>query len=245
MSYWEKANRSPLFSHQRDKYLDSALAIMPWNAYWWQQKSNPIVKLRKYELAIEYLDSAVKYAPEQYLGYRAYTRCIHAKHYRQALREFDEATSLNEATGVMDHSYNFYKGLCHLQLNQFDSAGHMIGLSIAALEKKLGKTWVSPTEYFYMGIVEYEKENYAAAIEQFDNALVSYHNFADAKYYKALCLDKQKRKGEAVALLQEADKDFKAGGTINEDAAIYERFPYQVNQRYLTNMIKWLTQDYN
>lgn len=239
--YWYLANNVPLYSHQRDQYLDSALAIMPWNAYWWQQKANPTVKLRKYELAIQYLDSAVKYDRIAYFGYRAYTRCIHAKLYRQALSEFDEAILLNGRSGVMDHSYDFYKGLCHLQLNSFDSAYYYFSSSINAVVARLDESWVSPTEYFYLGIAEYERERWSHAIGHFDKALIIYPNFSDAKYYKALCLDKANSDKEALTLMLEAEADFRSGGTINEDAALYEQFPYQVCQRYFTNAIRRLS----
>lgn len=231
--YVDSAFRQPLYAHARDLYLDSALRIKPAYAYLWQQKSNPTVKQRKYELAIRYLDSAVKYDPKKYLDYRGFTKCIFQKNYSAALADFHKAISLNGHSLVMDHSYDFFMGLCHLQLNNFDSAHLYISLSIQARSAKPGPDWVHPVEWFYFGIVQYEKEQYAEAIAAFDSCLRLYPRFPDPKYYKACCLRNSGNKSEAVALFREALEDMKRGYTFNEDSIPYERFPYQVEKYWL------------
>ena len=59
--YYEKINSVRLFSIDRQKYLDSILFETPTNAYLWQQKAMPLFKQKKYELGLQYLDSAIKY----------------------------------------------------------------------------------------------------------------------------------------------------------------------------------------
>jgi tetratricopeptide (TPR) repeat protein len=243
-AYWDSANHVPLFSQQRQMYLDSALAIIPWHAWWWQQKSMPLLKQRKYEIGMVFVDSAVKYDPAKWLDYRAYIKCIFQKSFNDAISDFRKARDINGNSGVMDHSYDFYTGLCYLQLDRFDSAGYYIDKSIEQVRKRLGDSWVNSTEWFYMGIVEYEKQYYQRAIKAFDKALAIYKNFSDAKYYKAICYLKLKRTNDAYELMQQADSDFRQGYTIIEDGVIYERFPYQVDQRYyINNMLKYLREE--
>ena len=54
-------------------------------------------------------------------------------------------------------------------------------------------------------------------------------------------MDKANSDREAFSLILDAETDFRSGGTINEDAALYEQFPYQVCQRYFTNAIRRLS----
>jgi hypothetical protein len=39
-------------------------------------KSMPILKAKKYEVGMKYLDKAVKYNPERWQSYRAFIKCI-------------------------------------------------------------------------------------------------------------------------------------------------------------------------
>jgi imidazolonepropionase-like amidohydrolase len=238
--YVDSAFRQPLYAHKRDAYLDSALAILPSYAYLWQQKSNPAVKQRKYELAIQYLDSAVKYDCRKYLDYRGFTKCIFQKDYKEAIKDFDAAYVLNGESGVMDHSYSFFKGLCYLQLNKFDSAEHFITQSIDNKITKQGSNWVHPMEWFYAGIVQFEKERYPAAINYFDSCLKTYANFPEAQYYKSHCLINQKDYKSALALMRSAKTNADQGFSFNEDSAPYEQFPYQVNHKSYPAYIEWL-----
>ena len=71
----------------------------------------------------------------------------------------------------MDHTYNFYKGLCYLQLNRFDEAEKLFEEYVNEMYKKMAKKWVHPTALFYYGISKYEQKKYQEAIIIFDRAL--------------------------------------------------------------------------
>ena len=81
---------------------------------------------------------------------------------------------------------------------------------------------------FYYGIAKYELQKWEEAIIVFDKALKIYPNFSDIKFYKAMCLMKINMQKEAMILLEEGKNDAEKGYTINEDNAIYEKYPYQV-----------------
>ncbi|WAC42186.1 tetratricopeptide repeat protein [Pedobacter sp. SL55] len=180
--YIEQIDVLPLFSTKRQKYLDSFLLILPSNAYAWQQKAMPLFKQKKYEVGMQYLDSAVKYdQTNHYLEYRAFIKCIFQKNYIAAIRDFDAIQKIKGNSYVMDHTYEFYKGLCFLQLNEFNKAEKLFSKNINEDRKKLGEKWINCSALFYQGICFFEMDNYKQAMISFDECLKRYRNFTDAK----------------------------------------------------------------
>ena len=242
-AYLDSTNHYSLYAYKRQLFLDSALQIAPWNAHLWQQKGMPLFKQKKYELGLPYLDSAVKYNAAEYLEYRAFMKCIFQKSYRASINDFEAARLINGNGGVMDHSYDFYVGLCYLQLDQFDSCEYYMKKCINEQKKALGDSWVHYMNWFYLGVVYYEREDYAKASETFDNCLKLYKNFSDAEYYKAVCLFQLNQKKAALDMMISADSDWKQGYSINEDNMFYETYPYQLNQRSMDGGVKWLEEE--
>lgn len=223
-----KDSKVSLFSVQHQLYLDSLIAILPKEPFFWQQKAMPLFKQKKYELGMKYLDKAVELdSKNHYREYRAFIKCVFQKNYSESLEEFNYLTKIKDENGIiMDHPYSFWMGLCYLQLNEFDKAKNFIEKSIAFGQKN---NYVNPYELFYLGIIDYEKGNYQNAINNFNKSLEQYGSFSDAKYYKALCLINLNKIEEGEILLLEANKDFKNGFSFNEGNSLYEQFPYQVN----------------
>lgn len=238
--YWKKANQCWLHSVQRQLYLDSALAIDPHNAYFWQQKSMPLSKMMKHELAAPYLDSAAKYNPKEYVPYRGYIRCIFSRHYRDALTDFYLSKNINGNSGVMDHPYDFFIGLCHLQSNNFDSARWYFEKCIEDRKARNGADWVHYIHHFYNGITWYEQVQYDKAIACFDESLRLNPGLPEALYYKSICMTIKGDDQTALALAEKADSLMKRGYFINEDNARYEYYPYQVRKYYLDAMLNRL-----
>ena len=196
-------------------------------AYLWQQKAMPYFKCKKYEVGMPYLDKAVLYDKERWLSYRAFMKCIFSHNYKAAIVDFDEAIKLYGNSYVMDHSFNFYKALCYLQLNEYEKAENLLDDYVNDIYKNRQQL-EHPTAYFYQGIAKYELKKWDEAIAIFDKALKIYPEFSDAKYYKAICWLKQgKSRDDAIALVEVARKDAAKGFSINEDNTIYETYPYQ------------------
>ncbi|PZF72298.1 tetratricopeptide repeat protein [Taibaiella soli] len=230
----------PYYSESWQIYVDSALLFLPQEAYLWQQKGMPYFKKMKYQAGMRFLDSAVKYDRRSYIDYRAFMKCIFQKDYVSALDDFWEAKNVNGNSGVMDHPYNFYIGLCHLQLNHFDSAQIYLEGCVEEQLKNMGKDWVHPLRTFYSGVACFENNQYSKAIAYFDQSLERYPHFSDAEYYKARCLIGLKKFKDAYLLMNQADEDFNKHITINEDNAIYERYPYQISRGMLNGYINIL-----
>lgn len=231
--YWRKANQVRLFSQQRQQYLDSALTIAPWRAYYWQQKAMPLSKQMKHELANRYLDSAVKYDPQQYLPYRAYLKCIFSREYMAAMQDFYAARVINGNSGVMDHPYDFYIGLCHLQMDNFDSARYLIQKCIDYKTRTSGADWAHYLHWWYVGVTHYEQQDYTRAMACFDSSLRLNPTLPEALYYKGMTYEAQGNKAAALRYVQQTDSLMNKGYTINEDNARYETYPYQVRKYYL------------
>jgi tetratricopeptide (TPR) repeat protein len=218
----------PLYSREYQEEIDKGIAEDPTVSYLWQQKAMPMFKQGKYEAGIKSLDKAVELDDAKWREYRAFMKCIFAKTYQAAIDDFEECKKRYGNNYVMDHSYDFYIGLSHLQLNHFEKAETILENDINFLMVEKDDDWVHHLNLLYAGIAKYEMRKYEEGIAFFDRALKKYPNFSDAKYYKATCLFNLGEKEEAQLLMEEAEADAKAGYTINEDNAMYERYPYQV-----------------
>ncbi|MCB0698455.1 MAG: tetratricopeptide repeat protein [Chitinophagales bacterium] len=238
--YWNKAMRSRMTSEQRQLYLDSALAITPWRAYFWQQKSMPLTKMFKHELAAPFLDSAVKYDPKCYIDYSGYVKCMFGRRYRDAMEDLFMAKVLIGEGTVMDHPYDFYIGICHLQLNNYDSAKYLFRKCIDYRKNKLGEEWVHHLHLFYLGVVYYEQDSIRKALETFDRALKLVPTFPDVKLYKAYCLSDLGRKEQALIELYQTDSLVRLGYDMNEDNTRHILYPYQLRKYYLQSAIRRL-----
>ena len=221
---WKYQVYSQEWQDEIDKGLEKDSTI----AYLWQQKAMPLIKQGKYEIGLEYIDNAVKYDREKWQNYRAFTKCIFAKTYKDAIKDFEDCKERFGYGYVMDHTYDFYIGLSYLQLNEFEKAEKIFQKDYQYQLKKNGKEWLHPLDLFYFGISKYELRKYKEAIEIFDLALELYPQFSDVQIYKAVCLRKLGKPEEAKVYDKLAEKNGRNGYTINEDNAIYEKYPYQM-----------------
>ena len=227
--YIEKSFQSPMHSLEHQQYLDSALAIVPESAWLWQQKAMPLYKARKYQLGKPFLDKAVEYAPEKYLDYSGFMRCIFSKDYIKSISEFMRAKKEFGDGYVMDHTYNFYIGLDYLQLNKFSKAKEFLLLSkeqqFKDFPNDLPQEACHYLDWYYLGIADFELGNYNEAIASFDMSLMVYENFAEALYFKGRSMTKL---GNEEGEEWEKKAFENADNTINEDNVIYEIYPYQL-----------------
>lgn len=217
-----------MFSKEWQDEIDLGLKKDSTIAYLWQQKAMPYFKLRKYEIGMPFINNAVLYDAKNWQPYRAFIKCIFAKTYKDAILDFEDCKKKYGNNYEMDHTYNFYIALCDLQLNKFSDAENLLSEYVNDMLKKNGEDWVHPTALFYYGIAKYEQQKWEEAIVEFDRALKQYPNFSDVKFYKAMCFMKINKEKEAMILLDEGKSDAEKGYTINEDNAIYEKYPYQV-----------------
>ncbi len=216
-----------MMSQEWQQEIDKGLAKDSTIAYLWQQKAMPWLKMRKYEVGIGYLDKAVKYDPQKWQDYRAFTKCIFAKNYRDAIDDFEDYKKEFGYGYVMDHTYDFYIALSYLQLNEFEKAEKIFQTDYERQAEKWGKDNLHQLDLFYYGISKYELRKYEEAIELFDKSLAIYPDFSEAQLYKAVSLRKLGRNEEAKKYDILAEENGRKGNTINEANAKYEMYPYQ------------------
>lgn len=215
-----------MFSKEWQNNIDRGLKKDSTIAYLWQQKAMPYFKLRKYEIGMPLIDKAVQFDAKRWQPYRAFIKCIFQKSYKEALLDFESCKKKWGNSYEMDHTYNFYIAISYLQLNEFKKAEDVFKLDIEDQDKRFGEAHY--LDFFYFGITKYEQQKWEEAIAEFDKALKIYPNFSDLKFYKAFCLLNLSKIEEGKTLLAEGKKDAENGYTINEDNAIYEKYPYQV-----------------
>lgn len=206
--------------------LDEGLKEDSTVAYFWQQKAMPYFKFRKYEVGMKYLNKAVLYDEKSWLSYRGFIKCIFAKTYKEAIKDFEKCLKNEGNSYVMDHTYQFHIALCNLQLNEFEKAEAIFEKDIEEQEKEWGEAHY--LDLFYYGISKYEQGKWEEAIKEFDKSLEQYNKFSDVKYYKAICLGRLKMFVESRLLFEESKVDKSEGYSINEDNSVYEYYPYQI-----------------
>ncbi|QOW09836.1 tetratricopeptide repeat protein [Kaistella flava (ex Peng et al. 2021)] len=231
------AYQGSYYNPKYQKYLDSALVLLPKDPYLWQQKSMPYFKKKQYELGFLALDNAVKYDDEYYTyhSYHAFIKCIFEKNYTDAVNEFDALIKFYPKGIIMDHSYYFYKSLSLIQLNRLNEAEENLNISLNLFKGNIEPHFL---ELFYMGIICYEKEDYEKGIQFFDKSLKQYPKFSDALYYKAKCLYNINQPDKAFEILKKSKEFLSEKYTINEDNAFYEDYPYQIKSWMVDNLIQ-------
>lgn len=218
-----------MYSPEFQQKIDEGLKLDSTIAYLWQQKAVANIFQMKYSEGMKSLDKAVKFDPNEYLEYRAFINCIYVKDYPAAVRDFEQCKKSYPNRYVMDHSYEYFLGLCHLQLNHFKTAEELLEADARKAKGPNGEDTAHYLTYFYLAIAKLEQGRFADAIVDFDRTLRLYDHFSDAKYHKATALSKLWKVEEAKKLAEEAKKDFEAGYTINDEHVKHERYPYQVN----------------
>lgn len=211
--------------------LDNGLKKDSTIAYLWQQKAMPLFKARKYEAGMVFLDKAVKYDKKNWLPYRGFIKCIFAKTFKEAIIDFEESKKIFGNSYEMDHTYDFYIGLSYLQLNDFKKAEEVFKNNIEFVKNTQSEDAIHHLDLFYYGISKFEQNKLDEAIVEFDKALAKYPEFSDVEFYKAFSLLRLGQPEAAQKLMEKAKADLKKGYTINEDNAIYERYPYQINSK--------------
>lgn len=216
--------------HKYQECLDKGLEKDSTIAYLWQQKAMPLFKARKYEAGMVFLDKAVKYDEKGWLAYRGFIKCIFAKTYREAIKDFERIKDIEGNSFEMDHTYNFHIALSYLQLNEFEKAEKIFKKDIEEQVAQWGEDGYHHLDQFYYGISLYEQQKWEEAIAQFDKSLEIYPKFCEPMFYKALSMMQVEEYSnkEIDAVLEKAKENKDAGNTINEDNAIYETYPYQI-----------------
>ena len=232
MTYFENQMKVyGLYSAQIQGSADTALLIDPTQDEIWRERAIPYLKNGDFETWVKYINKAVEFNPKKWLPYRAFCRLVFMKDYDKALKDFEmaEKHNKNAIEYVMDHTYDFYKGLCYLETNRLDLAKKHFQKSVDYQLKERGEAWTHYVDLFYLGTVNRLMNDNSRALHYLDMTLKLYAQFPDANYYKALILKSLNRPTEALDHLFMAQKSMKQGYRMNEDNEIYANYPLQIS----------------
>lgn len=228
--YLENGGQRFSYNHPNwEKYCDSLLAVCPGVAEAYREKAIPYLKNGDYARAFALEDRAVALDPKRYTAYRAFLKCIFTKDYAGALVDFERAEQLTPGGFEMDHTYWFYRGLCHLELGQLDEAAQALQRDVAR-QQQAGVREPHFNTLFYQGVVAYEQRRYPEAQRFLQACLRSYTSFPDAHYYLALTLRQLGRGAASQEHLQQAREALRKGYGLNEDNVYYANYPHQITR---------------
>lgn len=216
------------YHHEYQECLNKGIKEDPNISYLWQQKAMPYFKARKYEVGMRYLDKAVEINKVRYLSYRGFIKCIFAKTYKEAIADFEEIKSIEGNSIEMDHSYDFYIALSHLQLNNFITAEEIFTQDVNTQVEEWGEKEYHHLSIFYLAISQYEQKKWEEANKNFDKTLEKYPTFSEALYYKSICLMNLNQNEKGMVAYEKAKINGQKGNTINEDNSLYEPYPYKI-----------------
>ncbi len=221
-------------------YCDSLIAICPNIAEVYRIKAIPHIKNGDYAQAFLLENKTVELDAQTWMSYRAFLKCIFTKDYEGAIVDFDEAEKLNPKDYVMDHTHFFYRGLCNLELGNYQEAERDLKQDVAIQTNGNDSVSVHFNTLFYLGVLYYETEQYNNAIIYLENSIKNYNQFPDAHYYLAKILINQHKNELAAKYLQIAQNSLEKGYSINEDNVFYANYPHQITLYEVTQEINQL-----
>jgi tetratricopeptide (TPR) repeat protein len=232
-AYYERMSHVfSIYGVKGQAVADTALVIDPTNAYMWQQKAMPHLKNGDFPTWIQFINKAVELNPERYLGYRGFCKTMFMKDYENALLDFENLQKRRPNTPLfeMDHTIDFFKSLCHLELGNLEKAKEFMEKSIKWQLDNKGLDWTHYVDLFYLGVIYFDMNDVEKAEKYINMSLVKYADFPDALYYKALILQKQNKNRDALSQLDALAKAKQRGYRMNEDNEIYANYPKQIGE---------------
>jgi tetratricopeptide (TPR) repeat protein len=227
-----------IFTAEGQAAADSALRIDPTNARIWQQKSMPYLKNGDFMSWRKYINKAVENEPKKHLAYRGFCAAVFVKDYESALIDFENRQKLNPKDLIheMDHSLDFWRGLCYLGMGQLDSARFFMEKSVNDQLALRSAEWAHYNDFFYLGVIYYDLNNLDKAQFYIDASLKNYPQFPDAHYYKALILNKLDKRDEALNHLKQIENAWIKRYRMNEDNEVYSNYPKQIKQKEIDDL---------
>jgi tetratricopeptide (TPR) repeat protein len=216
--------------------LDSLIRICPNIAEAYREKAIPYIKGGDWGKAMPLEDKAVSLDPENVMDYRAFLKAIFTKDYEGAIADFDAAEKLHPQNFVMDHSYHFFRGICHLAMGNLDKAETFLLKDIAVQSSSkphFNSLW-------YCGVLYLEMKNYEKAERYLIDCVAQYESHPDANYYLAMTYLALNNKDLAKKYLLMAQNGLKNGYTHNEDNRFYANYPYEITIFEIEEALKTL-----
>ena len=227
------------FSKEYQIALDESLEIDPTfdHAYW--AKSIAYLKSGDFVTWKKLIDKAVKYNPEEHLGYRGWCRYQFFRDYKGAIKDIEKLDSLvdydigQSQNGT--YHLNIAKGLCYKAIGEKQKAIDIIENQIKLNEDE---NFTGVYDYLHLGVLYLETEHFEKAIESF-NKQSQITELAENQYYLALTYKRLGNRNEYKVILEQAKELYVEGRKMSD--------PYSnpMDKIYLENIKNELITAYN
>jgi hypothetical protein len=166
-----------------EQYLDSAIAICPYFAPAWHERSVPYLKRGDFVTWRHYLDKAVT-LDASYLAYRGWCRFEFLRDYRGALGDLQRFDTLFGFPHLTSNNGNYelhiVMALCERALGHYQAAFDYFDKAFGADSTQAGLYG-----YLYLGSTKLKVKDYRGALTALDHENRIYDKFAETWLYLA------------------------------------------------------------
>lgn len=200
--------------------LEEAKTFDPNNALVHREIGVPYLKRGIASAFPHYYGKAADLDPLGWTGWRGYLYLYFYRDYERALADFNRLDTITP--GVVDYpqsvSVDFMRGICYLQLKQYNQSVSYFDEHIAYETGVTGFKYIAPETFLFRGIAYLGLKDTATALRSFETGLRIEDYNADLMYWLAKTYAQEGRTAEARNYLKKAQKAF-----ANND---YNRRPY-------------------
>lgn len=141
-------------------------------------------KAGNFTTGFKYLNKAVELEPDLHLGYRGWIHLRKLRNYNKALEDFNRLDSLtpNFIDAPWNEDIDFLRGECYFGKKEYKTAISYFNQSV---KNQKSDDWADVQTFVYLGICEYNLENYEQAILEFKRALKQSKFTCEAHYWLA------------------------------------------------------------
>ncbi|HFA48627.1 MAG TPA: hypothetical protein ENJ95_06350 [Bacteroidetes bacterium] len=232
MHWFEKQKEYPEGSREEQYYLQKSIDADPTYAAAWMEKSVAHNRRGEFAKGFELLNEAVRLAPLEYLGDRAYVKYTMLHDYEGALEDLVLLDSMTPdfTDAVWGKDIHHAIGIIHMQLGNYKKALASFDRSINGIVASRGEEWVDVKTFFYRGVVKMELNKYASSIRDFDKSIYYFEKFTEAHFYK----------GKVLLILnqpQSACHHFRKAKKYFEEGYLYKNYYYEApHQVYMSDI---------
>ncbi|MEL6656700.1 MAG: tetratricopeptide repeat protein [Bacteroidota bacterium] len=167
--------------------LEEALRYDPNHALAHREIGVPYLKRGITAAFPHYYGRAADLDPLGWIGWRGYLYLYFYRDYERALQDFNALDTITP--GVVDYpqstSVDFMRGICYLQLDQYDEAIDYLDRHIAHEDSVAGANYVPPEAYLMRGIAQWKKGDTDEAMSSFRTGIALEDYNADLQYWLA------------------------------------------------------------
>lgn len=216
------------FSKLFQQKLDEVIEIDVTYAYAYKEKSVAYLKSGDFINWKILMDKAVKYDPEDNLGYRGWCRYQFFRDYEGAIKDIEKLEALvdYDIGSCVNGNYHLIiaKAICYKAIGQKQKAINIIENQLNVANHYLGLF-----DYFHLGVLYLETNQFEKAISTFKKQLIE-NDLAEVHYYLALTYKKlndiSKYKEELVT----------AKLMYNDQKVLFDAYTHHFDKIYLTDI---------